>query len=339
MIKGVAEFYQNFPNFKKDANGIYSISHVNDNESIWDASNTVEEISAMRGIFPVAIKASEILGVDTELREQWKEILEHLAPLPVNTDLENVSDSEKKQWIKALPPVGRGNYQSHPDPNTMPVWFFDLCNLQSKDQEIHRILPMQLLIVIFQNGINAETKVNVLSKLPVAGSVLGRKESTKFLIPNQIQTAETEVLINRMTLREGYQTTGVQRLGRVADALHLALFQSAPESPGEKPVIRVFPAWPENWDASFSLLGRGNFFITSSIKNNIVEFVEIKSLSGLPCEIINPWPEKEVSLFIDGKEYNTFSGKFVEFPTQINSNYILVKKGNTPNQFKGEITD
>lgn len=338
MIKGVAEFYRNFPNFKKDTNGLYSISHVNDNESIWDASNTVEEISAMYGIFPVAIKASEILGVDQVLRGQWKEILEHLASLPLNTDLENVSNPEKKQWIKALPPVGRGNFASHPDPNTLPVWFFDLCNLESEDQEMLDIANATF-DSYFRDGINAASRVNVLSKLPVAGSILGRKESTKYLIPNQIQTAESEVLINRMTLREGFQTTGVQRLGRVADALHLALFQSAPEKPGGNPVIRVFPAWPENWEASFSLLGRGNFLITSSIKNNSVEFVEIKSLSGLPCEIMNPWNGKEVSLFVDGKENKTFSGPLLNFPTQKNGNYMLVKKGYAPNQFKIDIKD
>jgi hypothetical protein len=142
-----------------------------------------------------------------------------------------------------------------------------------------------------------------------------------------------------MTLREGFQTTGVQRLGRVADALHLALFQSAPEKPGGNPVIRVFPAWPENWEASFSLLGRGNFLITSSIKNNSVEFVEINSLSGLPCELMNPWNGQDVSLFINGIENKTFSGSRVKFPTQINSNYILVKKGYAPDQFKIEIAD
>ena len=336
MIKGVAEFYRNFPNFKKDENGVYTISHVNDNESIWDASNTIEEISAMRGIFPVAIRASEILEVDIELRKQWKEILEHLAPMPLNTNFENVSNSEQKQWIKALPPVGKGNYASHPDPNTMPVWFFDLCNLGNENQEILDIANTTF-DSYFRDGINAESKVFVLSKLPVACSILGRKESTKFLIPNQIKTAESEVLINRMTLREGYQTTGVQRLGRVADALHLALFQSAPENPGGKPVIFVFPAWPENWNASFSLLGRGNFFITSSMKNNNVEFVEIKSLSGLPCKIVNPWKGIEVTLFADGKEINHFEGTVISFTTKKDSNYILVKKGTSSNSFKRTI--
>ena len=139
----------------------------------------------------------------------------------------------------------------------------------------------------FRNGINAETRVNVLSKLAVAGSILGRKESTRYLVLNQMQSAESEELANRMTLREGFQTTGVQRLGRAADALHSALLQSAPSSPGEKPVLRVFPAWPEDWEASYTLLGRGNFLVTSSIQNNIIRFVEISSRSGSNCSIRN----------------------------------------------------
>jgi hypothetical protein len=333
VIKGVAEFYRNFPNVGKDKNGIYNIHHVNDNESIWDASNTIEEISSMRGIFPVAIKAAQILCVDKELQEAWKEFLNNLAPLPVSSALENSAPSDPEKWIKALPPVGRGRFSSSPDPNTMPVWFFDLCNMESGNQEILEIANATF-DSYFPNGINEETRVNVLSKLPVVGSTLGRIESTRYLIPNQIQTAESEVLPNRMTLREGFQTNGLQRLGRVTDALHLALFQSAPAMPGEKPVIRVFPAWPENWDASFTLLGRGNFLITSSIKNNTVEFVEINSQSGSNCKIHNPWPGLKVCLFIDGHESKTFSGDLLEFPTTTNNNYILVKKGTKPAQFK-----
>lgn len=336
MIKGVAEFYRNFPNLKKDQNGVYNIHHVNDNESVWDAKNTVEEISAIQGIFPVAIKAAEILNTDMELQESWKEIYNNLAPLSISTDIEEDSSKEPLRWIKALPPVVRGNYSSSPDPNTMPVWFFDLCNLESENQEVLKIAN-STFNSYFRNGINSETRVNVLSKLPVTGSILGRSESTRYLIPNQINTAETEVLANRMTLREGFQTTGVQRLGRVADALHLALFQSAPSEPGGKPVIRIFPAWPDNWDASFTLLGRGNFLITSSIQDNSIEFIEIKSLAGEICFVRNPWPDDMVSLYVGGKEIKTFKGELIEFSTSQKSNYILIKKGSDPKQYKREI--
>jgi hypothetical protein len=167
----------------------------------------------------------------------------------------------------------------------------------------------------FPEGINSETRVNVLSKLPVTGTMLGRKEATKYLIPNQILTKEAEVMPNRMDLREGYQTASVQRLGRAADALHNALCQSAPPWSGKDPVIRLFPAWPEDWDAEFKLLCRGNFLVTASFKNGKTEAVEILSQSGLPCTLENPWPGKRVALFRNGKRVGYLEGNVLKFNT------------------------
>jgi hypothetical protein len=86
------------------------------------------------------------------------------------------------------------------------------------------------------------------------------------LIPNQIRALTPErntayknggVLANRMTLREGPQALDAQRLGRAAEALHLALLQSAPPGPGEDSVICLFAACPKEWSARFTLLARG----------------------------------------------------------------------------------
>lgn len=116
MLKGVAEFYRHFPNFKQEHDSLFHIRHVNDNESIWNGHNTVEEISSMRGIFPAAIKAARILGLDATMQQQWKYVFDHLSPLPLN--------SEGTAWVGSLLPVQQGNAGRRPDGNTMPVWFF-----------------------------------------------------------------------------------------------------------------------------------------------------------------------------------------------------------------------
>jgi hypothetical protein len=82
MIKGSAEFYRNFPNLKKEADGKYHIHHVNNGEGDWNSSDTPYEISSMSMIFPLAIRASEILGVDADLRPLWQEIEDNLVQLP-----------------------------------------------------------------------------------------------------------------------------------------------------------------------------------------------------------------------------------------------------------------
>ncbi len=121
---------------------------------------------------------------------------------------------------------------------------------------------------------------------------------------------------NRMDLREGFQTTGVQRLGRAADALHHALCQSIPPSPGKETVIHLFPAWPKEWNAHFSLLARGNFLVSSKMENGIIEFVEVKSNSGLQCNLRNPWEKGKVSVYKNGRKVFDTSNRHISVPTK-----------------------
>jgi hypothetical protein len=81
IIKGAAEFYRHFPNFQKDENGIYHINHTNSGESAWDTRDAPYEVSCLHRIFPLAIRASEVLAVDADLRSAWQEINDHLVPM------------------------------------------------------------------------------------------------------------------------------------------------------------------------------------------------------------------------------------------------------------------
>ena len=317
MVKGVAEFYRNFPNLKKGDDGKYHIYHVNDNESILGGHNTVEEISSMMGIFPVAMRASEILDVDSDLRELWREVLKNLSALPVSAG----TAAQPMTWARSQLPIVQGDGNRLPDPNTMPVWFFDLCTLES-DADVLKTANATY-DAYFPHGIEDNTSVNVLSKLPVAGSQLGRIASTKYLIPNQIQTSEIEVMPNRMDLREGFQATSIQRLGRAAEALHYALCQSVPPKPGQQPIIHIFPAWPGEWDAQFKLLCRGGFLVSSSMHDGTIESVEIRSQAGTVCSIRNPWPKNDVVLYRNNKKWKTLTGDLLVFSTKRGEEFVL----------------
>ena len=319
IIKGVTEFYRNYPNVKKGPDGKYHIHNVNSNEPVWGGQDTDEEISAMRGILPVVIKASEILNVDAAMRPLWREFLDNLAPLPRSSNGPVV-------WVKALEPVMKGRASSLPDRNTMPMWYFDLCTLENEDPEVLEIANATFES-FFRGGVDANTRIGVLSKLAGAAAILGRSDDVKFLIPNQIHTKETPAMANRMTLREGAQTTGLQRIGRAADALHLALCQSAGAGPGGEPAIRVFPAWPKSWDAAFSLLARGAFLVSSSMEKGRIEFVQIRSQAGGECHLRNPWPDKAVTLYRDGKKTEELSGPLLKFPTEQGETVVAVPKG------------
>jgi hypothetical protein len=327
IIKGVAEFYRNYPNVKKGPDGKYHIHNVNSNEPVWGGQDTDEEISAMRGILPVAIKASEILNADAAMRPIWREFLDNLARLPRRQNGQTV-------WVKAKEPVMRGRGSSLPDRNTMPMWYFDLCTLETGDPQVTEIANATFES-FFRSGTGPDVRIGVLSKLGVAAAILGRSDDVKFLIPNQIHTKETPVLINRMTLREGAQTTGLQRIGRAADALHLALCQSVPAGPGKTPVIRVFPAWPREWDASYKLLARGAFLISSSIKNGQIEFVEVQSQAGEECRLRNPWGDRaKVTLYCKDTIWKEMRGPLLRFDMHKGQNIVVVQGSEPSDRLK-----
>jgi hypothetical protein len=326
MLRGVAEFYRHYPNVKKGADGKYHIHHVNSNEPLWGGQDTDEELASMYGILPVVIRASEILNVDADMRPIWREFLDNLAPLPTTA-------GESPVWTKGRDPAVRGRASALPDGNTMPMWLFDLCTLENNDAETMRIANATY-DAYFRSGVNARTRVGVLSKLGVTAAMMGRADHVRYLLPSQINSQETRVLANRMDLREGYQTTSVQRLGRAADTLHNALCQSVPPGPGQAPVIRVFPALPREWDAAFTLLGRGAFLVSAARVGGTIVYVQIQSQAGGECRLRHPWPGAVVALHRDSRKAEDLAGDVLTFPTRKDEIVVVVPQGSMPSAVK-----
>ena len=326
MLRGVAEFYRNFPNVAKGEDGRYHIHHVNSNESIWGGRDTDEDLSAMRGIFPALLRAADILNVDADMRPVWREFLDHLAPLPLSNDpqaLKPEGYAGPVVFVRALKPAIKGT-GFLPDGNSLPMWFFDLCNVESSDRERLGVANATFQSM-FRNGIGDKTPVSVLSKAAIAASSLGRAEEARHLIVNQIKVLNSErgtplanngVLANRMMLREGPNALDSERLGRASEALHLALLQSNPPAPAEPPVLHLFPAWPKDWDAEFQLAARGGFLVKASVVQGAVRGIELTSQAAAECRLRNPWGERGVKLTRNGRPAESLSGPMLRFSTQ-----------------------
>jgi len=305
MIKGAVEFYRNFPNVTKGEDGTYHIHHVNNHESAWNSSDTVEEITAMRALTPIAIRASKILDVDADLRPRWKEFYEHMAPLPHGLQ---------------------------------PAAYYDLITVATEDTEMLKRLQRALT----RKPVNADTRLHVLSCQAVAAANLGLADYVKYMIPGQIKTTKEAcdswgigesglgVLRNRLGMREGPGCLECQRLGNAAHALHAALLQTAPPKPGKDFVIRVFPAWPDEWDARFTLAARGAFLVGASMQEGRIEFVEIRSRTGGKCRLRNPWPGATMSLYRGGVKAEDLSGALATFPIDKGEVVVAVPQGQAP---------
>ena len=346
MLKGTVEFYRNFPNLRKEADGKYHLHHVNNGEGNWNSHDTQEELATIHGITPLLIRAAEILGVDAEMRPVWREFLQNLAPLPTNETAKARQPGAPLLWVTAaetsLP-------NDRPRPSALPAAAFDLCTLESEDQEIVRITR-----ATYEAGqgrsLNEKTHIGVLSSISTVAAHLGRADHLRIILPNQIRcltpkgdfidlagTGNAGVLANRMTLREGPGAIDCQRLGQVSAGLHLALLQSSPPAPGKDPVLHLFGAWPKDWDAEFTLLARGAFLVTSATRRGQVEFVELLSQAGGECRLRNPWGETEVTLYRNGKSAEDLKGSLLTFPTAKAERIVAVPKGSSPDRVKREV--
>ncbi len=333
ILKGVAEFYRNFQSVRKDVSGKYHIHDTNNQEDIWGVQDAIYELTSMYGILPLAIKASEVLDVDADMRPLWKELLNNLTPLPTN---ENKASPEPRKsgepvlWVKALGPIANSTIKKEKGEsfiNTIPALYYDIYTLESENLDMAKITN-DSYDFLYANKIDEQTPVKVLSMLPVTAALMGRSKDIEHLLPNQIKVLDpahdfvgynnnkSGVLENRMTLREGVQALGCQRLGLSAFALHNALLQSVPPNPGEEPIIRVFPAWPEEWDVDYALATRGTFIVSSSMKNGTIEYVKIHSRNGEKCLLRDPWGNENVTLYHNGKKAESIQKELMLFKTE-----------------------
>jgi hypothetical protein len=276
MIKGMAEFYRHFPNLQKGTDGTYHILHVNSGESEWGSSDTAYEVGAMHLIFPLAVRAAEILGVDADLRPVWQEIKDHLPPPP------------KQPYVaSATGPGGVFGAFVYRGPGAIEP-------LGSEPELKRRFLSFtQLGSFIDDKGIGG-----------------------------------AQIFRNRLRLREGPGAIDAEHIAGLSNGIHSSLLDSTPPA-GEQgePLLRVFPAWPKDWDADFSLLARGAFTVSAAQTAGKIGPVTIVSHAGQICHLQNPWGGSAVQLTRDGKVAEKLSGALLIFPTRSGEHVVIAPVG------------
>jgi hypothetical protein len=91
-------------------------------------------------------------------------------------------------------------------------------------------------------------------------------------------------------------------------------------------VLRLFPAWPKEWDASFKLAARGAFIVRASVKAGEVGRVEIDSQAGGVCRLRNPWgADAAVTVRRRGGASETFRGSLIELASLKGDTLVLEK--------------
>ena len=321
LLRGTVEFYRHL--VKKEADGRYHLSGTNAHEDFWGVGDSIMDLAAIRGTVPLAIRAAEILEVDAELRGRWKELLANLAPYPMGADprAKALTGGALADDVWAAGYLGEINGQNNPEDVWLtPVFPFEDWTLETLDAATAAIVQKRLDLAPRHAAVLGGAGLNTAIRTPIAVARAGRGEELPHVLERYY--AAFAPLPNGMSLFEGPTAASVEHLGLLTTTLQESLLQSVSPRPGEPEVIRIFPAWPSEWDASFRLLARGGFLVTSEIKAGKVGFVEIESRLGEECRLRNPWGA-ECLLTESDEPDRKLIGDLLRFSTKVGKRYHL----------------
>lgn len=286
------------------------------------------DLAAIRGTAPLAIRAAEILDVDADLRTKWVELLENLAPYPMGSDprAKALTGGVLAEDVWAAGYLGDVNGQHNPEDVWLnPVFPFEDWTLETRDATLDRIVQKSLDLAPRHASVLKGAGLNTAIRTPIAVSRAGRGAELPAVLASYYRAFSP--LRNGMSLFEAPTDPSVEHLGLLTTTLQDALVQNVSPRPGEPEVIHVFPAWPKHWQASFRLLVRGGFLVSSAAREGEVLLVEIESRRGETCRLRNPWGRPCDVTERDG-EAQVLSGDILQFDTKPGKVYrVLPQQG------------
>lgn len=342
-IKGAAELYRNYSGFIQEEDGYFHFNRTNLHEHIWGGRDIIDDLSLARGIFEVAVKASEILNVDEDLRKEWQYCLDNIAPYPLSTEPDAISHLGTGAQAKKTLALGRSpSYTirgfAPETPQFKMLEKFDVMNMETRDQELDDGLWDLLLDTYYetpgykQQVLGNYNDRNGSSRFLENIAKLGLADDFKAALINQYQMFAD----NPNLLFDQGDYYSAEGYGTWANGIQQALMQSIAPNPTGEEVIRVFPAWPTEWDAKYKLLAKGGFLVASSMTDGEVDYVEITSQLGGTCRIRNPWNENLV-LYRNGVKSEIIASEenaLVTFETGVNEGIVVLREGTTPDMYK-----
>ena len=94
-----------------------------------------------------------------------------------------------------------------------------------------------------------------------------------------------------MCIRDRDNPHGIENWSTVPNTINEMLCM------GHQDLVRVFPVWPRDKDASFHQIRvEGAFLVSSELKSGEVTSLAILSEQGRPLNLLNPWKQKKVRM-------------------------------------------
>lgn len=296
FVKGVATFWENYLRFE---NGRYVIYNDAIHEGTIGTVNPILSLGLVSLVMETAIDMSIDLNLDSERRDKWQHIIDHMSDYTYQTregkKVFRYSEKGTDWWkdntlgIQHIYPAGRIGFESDSTLLEVAHNTIDIMQRWIDFNGSNSFFPAAVRI-----GYNGDT---ILSKL------------TKYVMntyPNGFQLDNPH---------------GIENLSTVPNTINEMLCS------GHQNIVRIFPVWPKNKDASFSnIRTNGAFLVSSELKDCKIQHIEIISEKGKMLNLLNPWDTKEVEVIRPSGKREIFKGKRLKIETSAGEKIFISQK-------------
>jgi hypothetical protein len=303
FMKEVATFFRSWVEFDQGSQryNLWSGPH----EGSW-GRNSSPDLGMLRYLLAAVINASVELNVDAGDRQAWTDILNRLAPIPTTTV------NGQRVYALADPGTMQGGDTRifRPGDNTVNLEFIhpgEVLGLGSDPAERQTAIDTV-------NQMNSWGQGNSFPKVFTQAARVGYPAAS--LIDRMKEQINAHMVAN---LRIADGVHGIEKAGAI-EAIDNMLLQS------DDGVIRVFPAWPGERNASFVKLREKNAFLVSSARSgNRVSYVDVTSEAGRQVRLQHPWPGQNVTVTQagGGSVGFTIQNNVITFATQTGATYTI----------------
>ncbi len=360
FLKKAAEFYVQTLKWDDEKNEYYIFpSQPYESPRSHDLKNPISDRNMIISTMNACIKAAEILTTDKQKIKEWQHIIDHLWAIPFREEpgIGEVMQLAYYPDGSLYPsPEEDGEWTNHFSANTSLVF---PANIIGIDQRGSREFIAASNVVK-----NHSPARNAISPDPIVAARLGLGDVVLDRMTNgirrlqhfpqglfynidhwynlslymdsvqqaDISTQRDYIYDERTHYPKGHPAKpfiqcGLEPLSIFSASVNEILLQS------NEGKIRVFPAVPEGWTPAFKLRARGAFIVSSEMQSNgSIPGIQIESLKGNACKMVNPWGKEPISVWkTDGEniqvKHKISDNNCIEFQTQSNESYLIVPKG------------
>lgn len=291
FVKGVATFWEKYLTREGDRYVIYNDAI---HEGTVGTMNPILSLGLVRLVMQTVLDMSTLLDLDKDKRSQWAFILDHLSDYPLQErngkTVFRYTEKGTDWWegntlgIQHIYPAGQIGLNS--DPKLLEIAYNTVDQMQRwlDSNGSNSFFPAAVRI-----GYNPD-------------SILAHLDAySKHTYPNGFQLNNPH---------------GIENWSTVPNTINEMLCM------GHQDIVRVFPVWPRDKDATFHQIRvEGAFLVSSELKNGVVKSLTLVSEKGRDLTLQNPWRQTKVEVANEITGKNVVEGEYITMKTEAGQTY------------------